>query len=321
MKFIVPIQNLVIDEISKLGDVVLIPPLRDTNLVFEESVFNTIEMAEITKILGICNEDYMNTYCNYTTALFEYPFSDEEYHHNKPIQDFDFLDKLCYTVDRALDYLRLLYCQIGKMDTLPGIPGILDGYRFGLVINLSENTYRHILGNVYNIYVAPGIGLYSDPITINDINSSFYNQIFNKRTDEIYNNCRVALARINEAMYMNNINTSFIYLMSTLEMLASNDYLQFKKVKTSIISFVANNKVEYHEMCGKLRDISENIRTEIVHNGKNLYDLFASSDQVKSLLWYLTGVIVNYCESVINTGITNFTELEIEKERRIHLFS
>lgn len=74
-------------------------------------------------------------------------------------------------------------------------------------------------------------------------------------------------------------------------------------------------------MCEKLRDISENIRTEIVHNGNNLYDLYASSLQVKNLLWYLTGVIVNYCESVINTGITNFADLEKEREERIQLFS
>lgn len=236
MKFIVPIQNLVIDRISRLGDVILIPSttLMDNKLYFEESIFTSIEVTEINKILDICSKDYMNTYYNYTTALLEYPFSDEEYYYNKPIQDFDFLDKLCYKVDRTLDYLRLLYCQIGKMETLPGIPGIINGYKFGLVINMSENTYRPLLGNVYNIYVTPGIGLYSEPITINDINSSFYNQIFNKRTDEIYNNCRVALARINEAMYMNNINTSFIYLMSTLEMLASSDYLKFKKEKRKL---------------------------------------------------------------------------------------
>lgn len=323
MKFIIPIQNLVIDNIFKLGGVILVPPrfFHDDSIEFEDCMFNETDKNDISSIFDICQKDYLKQCSNYTVAMLECPFTLSEFNRNIPVEEFIFLEKVCYKVERALDYLRLLYCQIGHMESLPGIPGIIGGYRTGIVIDTNNKQSRSLLGNIYNIYVTPGIGLYADNIEAEEVNSPFYNIIFSERTDVVYNTCRVALARINEAMYMNNINTSFTYLMSTLEMLASDEYIQFKKVKTSIVSFIANDKLDYHMKCEKLRNMSENIRTEIVHNGKNLYDLFNSETEVNKLLHYLTYIILEYCESVINTGIVDFNTLLLEKERRIDCFN
>ncbi len=77
--------------------------------------------------------------------------------------------------------------------------------------------------------------------------------------------------RVSESMYMNNLNTSFVYLLSTLEMLSSREYLNFKKTKSKILPFISYSKYQYHKCSEYLRNISENLRTEIIHNGKSIF--------------------------------------------------
>lgn len=319
MKFIIPIQNLVIDSIIELDNIIILPAhFEIEDDLIEDDFLSPDKRDSILNTLNLCAKEYVQFYSSYVVALFEYPFSSDKFSQNIPIEEFAFLEKICYKVDRALDYLRLTQCYFGNREILPGIPGIIGNFRRGIVIDVENKLSRELLGHVYNIYTNPGIGLYVDFINNND---SFYKIMSDiNRTDVVYNTCRGALARVNEAMYFNNINTSFVYLMSTLEMLASHEYIQFKKVKTYILAFVATNKTDYYQKSERLKNISKTIREQVVHNGKNLYDLFDDHNEASKLLNFLTELIVLYCEQVITLNIKDFDTLVIERNRRINLF-
>ncbi len=82
-----------------------------------------------------------------------------------------------------------------------------------------------------------------------DRKSLDYKQIFDDRNDEVFLNCRAALTRINEAMYMHNLNTAFVYLMTTIEMLADKDeMMQFQRAKAKILPFIVSSKTQYNDL-------------------------------------------------------------------------
>lgn len=319
MKFIIPIQSLVLLDVVTLGDVILIPGdfLNTDRKMFE---FESHPLyGEVTSILRICHDEYFRYYSKLTVAILDYEYSQENFHNCVPDEEFTFLEKICYEVDRALDYLRISYCHFTTKEILPGIPGIVDTFRKGIVVDTETELSREILGRVYQIYTKPGIGLDIDFIQYDD---ELYKQVFfSTRKDEVYLNCRYALTRVNEALYMNNDNISFIYLMSTLEMLADSEFIQFKKVKTYILAFTSRSKNEYQTKSQQFIDISKNIRTEVVHNGKSLFDLLGSNKEICDLLNFLMFIIIDYCEQVLRTNITAFENLTIERDLRISNFS
>lgn len=324
MKVMIPIPNLIIENVMQLGDITLIPHeyfmlYERQELEYDELTFNNSAKSEIESVMNLCIKEYYKEHFNKTAvALFEHNISIQEYSTPIAIEEFALLEKLCDKVDRALDFIRLNYCNICNKEELPGIPGILDGYRRGIFINLSDKTCRAILGNVCNIYYQPGIGAY--PYVSSPINDSpnMYSYLFSERQDPVYQNCRAAFIRINEAMYMNNLNSAFIYLISTLEMLANAKTNGFSACKPLLLPFLATSKANYHNLSEELRNISEDIRTPIVHNGKSLYNLIPPihPDEIKNLLGRLTMHIVNYCTEVIDTGITSFDELALERTER-----
>lgn len=149
MKFIILIQNLVIDYVIELDNIILLPS--HFNYIEEELIeMSSVERDYYLHILDLCHEEYERCYCNYVVALFDYPFSADKFNRNTPVEEFMFLEKICYKVDRALDYIRLTQCYFGNKEILPGIPGIIKNYRRGIVIDIENKQSRELLGHVYN---------------------------------------------------------------------------------------------------------------------------------------------------------------------------
>ncbi|MGS4992784.1 hypothetical protein ACVCK3_04355 [Bacillus cereus] len=222
------------------------------------------------------------------------------------------IDIVCERVDRTLDYFRLTNCQIGNFDTLPGLPGLIpDGYKTIYQLDENLNVFKVVPGEVTFMF-QKGIGLMpSHEPNARSSKGVIWKCIFSERTDEVFLNCRAALTRVNEAMYMNNLNTAFIYLMTTLEMLADKDrMLNYGKVKPKILPFIARDKRNYNDLSEYIRDLSQSKRTEIVHNGKNIYELYTNKLQVLKELYKVTGLIVRYVEVVVDLDIYTYEELE-----------
>ncbi|MCU4761818.1 hypothetical protein, partial [Bacillus cereus] len=98
-------------------------------------------------------------------------------------------------------------------------------------------------------------------------------------------------------------------------MLASSEYIPFKKVKPKLLSFIVISNTEYHKVSKYLTELSQNKRTEEVHNAKNLYGLYNSLDEIKRELFYIIGLIIRYVQKVIELDIKSLEKLENECER------
>ncbi len=322
MKFIIPVENLSVEGFINIENVCFLPPYLydEEQLPFDVHDVSSEIIEQIYNILNNCAYKYKENYQKYSIAILEYPFTEEEFNNNVPVKDFYTLEKICYKVDRALDQIRLNKCNFLNKEMLPGIAGIIGKYQRGIVVNMENNYSREMLGKVYGIYSLPGIGLEIDSYDIEC--DEIHKKLFKTdRIDPVFLKCRNAIARINEAYYFNNLNTSFVYLMSTLEMLASDNYMQFKKVKTNIVAFIATSKSDYHKKCEELRGTSECIRTEIIHNGKSLYDIMDTNSEINKLLGFLVDTIVAYCENVVELEIYDENELIKERDRRILQFT
>lgn len=319
MIFLIPISNFIISTVIKLDKVILIPNqyFEKTNLEYDAKL-STKQIGIIKYTMNLYKEEYLKgRFFKYTLAMFESPFSEEEYDGGGDLEDeFILLEKICDIVNRAMNYILLCYCDITNPSIIPGIPGIIDGFRSGYVLDINSPRRRSVLGKVYSIsfQYEEGEGLSIDKIPHSVYNVSMYKYLFSNRNDELYLNCRTALMRVCEAMYMNNYNISFVYLMSTLDMLDPVNY-NFDKIKSHILPFISDSKNKYFTLGKELKFISENIRTEIIHNGKNIYDLVDNENEIYNILRKITECIVCYCNEVLLTGIQSFEDLKTEKKR------
>jgi hypothetical protein len=109
--------------------------------------------------------------------------------------------------------------------------------------------------------------------------------------------------------------------MTTIEMLTDKGkQLNYSNVKPKILPFIAKDKKNYHDLPAYIRDLSQFKRTEIVHNGKNIYELYTDKSQVIKELFKVTGLIIRYVEAVVALGIYTFEELENKRiELKTHL--
>lgn len=303
---IVPIRNFVIESVFKLNDVYFSP--LDTEEVSFTDTMTKEEFDEVQSYVCLFNKSNKTKMINSTIAIMRFDNLDF-----KNVQEaFTLVDRVCEKLDRILDYFRLSNCHIGNFDTLPGIPGFLsEGFKTIYKWDNISNSFEVVPGEVTTMF-QKGIGLmlYNEPTSKNYMDLS-YKCLFSDRQDEVFLNCRSALTRVNEAMYMNNLNAAFVYLMTTIEMLADKDnQLNFSKVRPKILPFVTKTKKQYHNQSEYIRELSRNKRTEIVHNGKNIYELYDNKTQVTRELFRMTALIVNYVETVVGLEIYTFYELE-----------
>jgi hypothetical protein len=317
--YIVPVANFFIESAFKLGDFIFSPSFEFLQNGYEEVSTDTLTEEEFNDIY-IFIESIQKSHPHIAINSSFIIFQDEFIEVSSIEESFLLVNRLAEKANKSLDIFRINECQIGNYETLPGIAGIsIDGFQTIFQRHPDSGEISILNGKVsfmirdgigLNPFLEPSLSIHSDPL---------YKCFFSDRTDIIYNTCRNALHRISEAMYMQNLNTAFIYLVSTLEMLASPDYIQFKKVKSKILPFISNSKSDYHERAKYLTDLSENKRTDIVHNGKNIFDLYSSFNEIKRELFKLTGIIVQYVENVIKLDLKNYEELEKKRNELISL--
>ena len=66
-------------------------------------------------------------------------------------------------------------------------------------------------------------------------------------------------------------------------------------------------------MSDEFREIYKDLRTQVVHCGKSLYDVLPSEKEVDKTINKLVQYIVNYCTAVLMKDIFTFEELEAER--------
>ncbi|HDC3407283.1 TPA: hypothetical protein O8A02_001855 [Staphylococcus aureus] len=306
--YILPLAYIVIESPLQIGNVILTPSLK----VIESGHFHTdfplISMFNKKEFLSILSTSQLKE-----DALVI--FKDDFFEPTTVDQNYYFINKLSQKADRTLDIIRINENNFGVPEQLPGIPGITsNGWQ--VAEQLTDHKLRTINGKVM-FMIREGIGLYPIDLSSNIYEDKLYNCLY-VTSNEINLLFREAIHRVSESMYMNNLNTSFVYLLSTLEMLSSREYLNFKKTKSKILPFISYSKYQYHKCSEYLRNISENLRTEIIHNGKSIFDLYDNYEDVYKLLNWIKLIIIEYISNIVKKNIQTFDDLEKERKKIIN---
>ncbi|EOB9272650.1 hypothetical protein ACIXR1_001772 [Staphylococcus aureus] len=306
--YILPLAYIVIESPLQIGNVILTPSLKVIESGHFHTDFSLISMFNKKEFLSILS----------TSQLKEDSlviFKDDFFEPTTVDQNYYFINKLSQKADRTLDIIRINENNFGVPEQLPGIPGITsNGWQ--VAEQLTDHKLRTINGKVM-FMIREGIGLYPIDLSSNIYEDKLYNCLY-VTSNEINLLFREAIHRVSESMYMNNLNTSFVYLLSTLEMLSSREYLNFKKTKSKILPFISYSKYQYHKCSEYLRNISENLRTEIIHNGKSIFDLYDNYEDVYKLLNWIKLIIIEYISNIVKKNIQTFDDLEKERKKIIN---
>ncbi|CAC6707881.1 TPA: hypothetical protein O4550_000976 [Staphylococcus aureus] len=306
--YILPLAYIVIESPLQIGNVILTPSLKVIESGHFHTDFSLISMFNKKEFLSILSTSQLKE-----DALVI--FKDDFFEPTTVDQNYYFINKLSQKADRTLDIIRINENNFGVPEQLPGIPGITsNGWQ--VAEQLTDHKLRTINGKVM-FMIREGIGLYPIDLSSNIYEDKLYNCLY-VTSNEINLLFREAIHRVSESMYMNNLNTSFVYLLSTLEMLSSREYLNFKKTKSKILPFISYSKYQYHKCSEYLRNISENLRTEIIHNGKSIFDLYDNYEDVYKLLNWIKLIIIEYISTIVKKNIQTFDDLEKERKKIIN---
>ncbi|HHA0656257.1 TPA: hypothetical protein ACOFA2_000542 [Staphylococcus aureus] len=306
--YILPLAYIVIESPLQIGNVILTPSLKVIESGHFHTDFSLISMFNKKEFLSILSTSQLKE-----NALVI--FKDDFFEPTTVDQNYYFINKLSQKADRTLDIIRINENNFGVPEQLPGIPGITsNGWQ--VAEQLTDHKLRTINGKVM-FMIREGIGLYPIDLSSNIYEDKLYNCLY-VTSNEINLLFREAIHRVSESMYMNNLNTSFVYLLSTLEMLSSREYLNFKKTKSKILPFISYSKYQYHKCSEYLRNISENLRTEIIHNGKSIFDLYDNYEDVYKLLNWIKLIIIEYISNIVKKNIQTFDDLEKERKKIIN---
>ncbi|HCT7504050.1 TPA: hypothetical protein OT786_001427 [Staphylococcus aureus] len=306
--YILPLAYIVIESPLQIGNVILTPSLKVIESGHFHTDFSIISMFNKKEFLSILSTSQLKE-----DALVI--FKDDFFEPTTVDQNYYFINKLSQKADRTLDIIRINENNFGVPEQLPGIPGITsNGWQ--VAEQLTDHKLRTINGKVM-FMIREGIGLYPIDLSSNIYEDKLYNCLY-VTSNEINLLFREAIHRVSESMYMNNLNTSFVYLLSTLEMLSSREYLNFKKTKSKILPFISYSKYQYHKCSEYLRNISENLRTEIIHNGKSIFDLYDNYEDVYKLLNWIKLIIIEYISNIVKKNIQTFDDLEKERKKIIN---
>ncbi|WP_425800820.1 hypothetical protein ACHOLT_11730 [Desulfitobacterium sp. Sab5] len=319
MEVLVPIENFVIEKKFELGGISFFPANKfdfskmkaEQSLLedfYSEGTINCLSLRDAQSMAsGVTIEDILNV----TLAKIWLEWPDNGYSENSREDDEILILKACEKVDRVMDFIRVMFCRMDLTVMNPGLAGLLhNGFSVVVLTAPQDNSYYRIAASrFYGLSMVNGLGLELDSDQIEDLcNETDFSIIFNCSGDYSSELCKTALRRLSEAMYIPNIDSKFIYLMTTLETVASPDYMGFKKVKSRILPFIANSKKEYFTLADELQSFSEDIRTEIVHNGKSLTDI--RNNEYKKILLRLQSYVTNFVLGVQRSNCSTNEDIE-----------
>lgn len=327
MKVIVPIDNFTIDKKFVLNGHYFFPAgdLDFSEMELERTVegsqldsgivYSGLSLRDLNNMATGLNIDSMS---NMTLVLTQVDWPNEGYYGNLREDDETLILKACEQVDRLFDLIRVNYCRVDVPVTNPGLPGLLsNGYSGVILIDPQNSSHYRIAGSrFYGLSMVNGLGLELDSDQIDDLcNDNDFSILLDTSGSYAFVLCKIAVRRLSEAMYIPSINSRFIYLMTTLETIASQEYMGFSEVKPKILPFIANTKHEYHVMSQELKVFSKEIRTEIIHNGKNLTDI--RQGYYNKMLLQLQSYIVRFVLGVSSSNCKTKEELEDYRINRL----
>jgi len=192
--------------------------------------------------------------------------------------------------------MRFYRCDYNIPEQLPSKPGVwADRYSAALVY-FPQHSAGFIQAHEVELKIfSKGIGM--DFFTTDLVNG---HPLMQETLSEVGNITRHALRMNTQILESDNNTVKFVQIMILFDYLGNPyEYENFTKLKGKLVTMLTNDKTMYYDLSVRFKDLSKNIRTEIVHNGKRVEDLFPAIDKRKALFRELQGYVFVLIKSLI----------------------
>lgn len=312
MKVVVPVRNLVSDEDFTFNNIKFISIFNSYEYLTELKYHEDYELNRNTVLPYLMKFD-LDWYRKCTLAIVDMPdieIKEIIASHEKSLQ---FMKNCGEIVNRTLDLIRFHVYNAENPLAIPSYPTVCqDDFSSVLLLN-DNNEFIPIVGRLYGVSVVEGVGLYLDDVTRYK-NDPLYDILYNSEEYYLSSMLRKVMKRANEAMYISDPNTKLVYLMTTMEVINSSEFHQFKVVRKNIAAIISSNIHEYESMAPKMIQLSEEYRTDIVHNG---IEVLKENDKLTiANINYVYGIIAQCVIKLAKSGAKSETDVQLYIEKR-----
>jgi hypothetical protein len=284
---VLPVGRLMINEAFLHPEICLFPPgefgvesmkLKD----LKGLEFNSKPENLRDSITQVTNVD-LSVFQNQALIVFKKELKIEKYMSYSHHDDVDLIRECSAFADRLLDIIRFYESDITQPEFLPCKPGMWDNSRYSsMLIYFPGPEMGFIQAREVELKMfSKSIGM-DLTMPLHQINNHI---MLNSTLGEVGYVTRHAL-RMNSLLLESEDETmKFAQIMILLDFLGNpHEYMNFKKIKTKLISALATSKTNYHELSNEFRYYSEELRTEVIHNGKRLENLIPIKEERFSTL-------------------------------------
>lgn len=258
---------------------------------------------------------------NHHCVVFSYDLNWNDFksylNHN---DDITLLNLLSSSTNELFNLIKYHCCDLNLPDTLISPVGAWhssNDMMGALLFHKDEGSYLISGSAIESSRVVKGIGLeLCDTSLIEE-------QLNSLRVDsEVIRVIKYSISIYNDALYSNDSTTKFIKMMTLFEYIAfPEQYQNFQKTKKYIICHNSQCRTQYHELSTRFRTLSEEYRTEIVHNGKTLENIIPILDDRKALLRELQGYYTNVIKSMFSYKDNSWEEFSDYRKNLISTYS
>lgn len=298
---IMPISRVIFDNIFKIDKFVFFPPNSidfEDSLIISESLFNNELRTLASELTNFTIDTLYQSHC----VAFTYSIDWESFQsHPHTHDDITLLKILSSNVDNLFNLIRFYQCKLHLPDTLPGEVGSwsdsLD-YLGALLYNKEkENKKAYLIAGsaVESTKVVKGLGLDMNGLQ----NIPYFYEAANEEMLQIIKN---SLNLLSDAMRSHNSTIKFTRVMTLFEYMAYPfEYKGFQEVKKYIICHCADSNIEYQRLSARFQELSQNYRTDLIHNGSSIEKLIPSHDDRNKFFIE----IEHYCKKTINAMLSS----------------
>ena len=304
--YILPIERFSIDEKISFGDIVIYPK-------------GTVNIDELLALNFSLNDRKSEVEKLKENALICFRAKSPVEFSADPGNNFNLLNFAINYATPILDYIIFTFCDITDSKYLPGRAGqINSGETLLLIFDDQGSPFTRIISEkVHTNTITYGKGL-----TIKKELQLDPYLLSNSDVNEVGNIAKHCLRKYTQILESNSDTEKFIQTMMLFEFIASPDkYEKFQNVKSKIVSHIAQNMQQIHEISNEFKyyssgDSADGLRTQIFHTGKRIEELVSKSE-LKNIFTKLHKYLVFCIKDLLMNYNKNWTEIEnLRTEKR-----
>lgn len=287
--YIFPMERLCLKKEESLGNIRIFPK---GSIDIDDMFSNTVIMSKEGKDKFELNVERFKS--NPLAVINDLSYAD---YSGSVSSDLKIMNAAISKASIIIDYIKFKFCSLVLPKTMPARLGqIATGETLLLMYNGKGSPFTRIIDTtIYSNTLTAGVGL--------DLNSEIFANFSLLNTDigEVGNTAKQALRMFSNALEENDNTGKFIEIMRLFEFIADpNSFTKFQKVRNKIAAHIAENSSDINRLQEEFRyyssgDSEDGLRTEIIHNGKNLEMLIPEpSEQIdlfNKLQLYITKCI------------------------------